>query len=235
MRHSHGTVVVMIALTILSGCAKPVNRRSYSPVMPSVGDQATVAIKQVKSERRQLCDRNPGYIMRGSDYLYYRVVIRCVQANGERCRLNVYHQVRNVLKGPIYLVSLDYHSDNMDKRTVVRDMAGRVVARCQKIDGFPIPFHDFLAFDHSYLASSTSWRKQTLSGHLTADIVGREGDSQGVWFVSTDIYPSGYHRKRICRERQWWKSGNWLWTKNYHSGKDGDWEATIVDSTHKQK
>lgn len=215
---------IPIALVLLAGCGKNVSG-PCGPVLPSLGDEALVNVKEMKPERKHK-ELDKSYIWRRSDYNHYSVLIRCVRVANKRFLCEVYHRQKNAWIGPVYLVAVDYARTDLGERTVVRNVRGVAVPRGTKGDGFPIPFHDFLSFDLDYLGYSRK-RPANLAGSRYVHLLrsGREGHNE--WSVGLFVAPRRYSRPTYY-ERQGWKRGRWIWYRNEHRGEDGLWEATVA-------
>lgn len=213
-------VLAMLAAAVLLVIAR---RQSHGqPTLPRVG--ATFVY-------RMMVDLD-------NDILTPRLRVRCVKAVGRQRTLEVSYLTKdgqwiNVpWKGwprsavsypakygrwkPAYLVLIRYGINDVSKRTVVQDLAGKVIRRGQTVLGVPVPFHNLLFFPGDKLPEGRT--PKPLSDGWTVKNMNKD-DS----FAPTDVpsliqfslYKDHQHKAPIgyYLENQEWYVGEWLWRK----------------------
>lgn len=171
---------------------------SCSPVVPKIGDAAVV----------DLYIRKPGAKPGHAALTDYRTVvlrIRCVAAHGLRCKFNVYTITEGKPDKLEYSVAVDYTTNDLDRRTEVRDAGGHLVPpRVLLVGGNPVAFRYFLAFAEGYLEPGE--RKLQGSGVRLRRL---GGNGVRTWCVQLARGTSDSNPYDL--QSQWWRSGDWIW------------------------
>ncbi len=201
-------VAVVVAAVVRVGGCRTHKEYSYGPVMPHVGDEAVIRLSQVLPATLRLRGDWP---FRPGDTIYRTLVIRCVETKGCACKFVV--RSRKTKMRP-YVVVVNYATNDIQKRTSVYDPNGHVIPRYAMRDGVPIPFHDFLAFDKSYLA--VEWKDQELPGDLRAHLGRVDRGRRGYWNLALDVGPVSSSENEYGQS-QFWRVGDWLWSSCSHN------------------
>lgn len=207
--------------------APPARASSYAPVMPRVGEHAVVELHVPKPGAGTPYPDKNHLIQSASDYRVVALRVECVAAHSQRCRFSVRRLVQGKPGPPVYTVAVDYGTNDLDKRTAVKDPSGRTVSRNEFIGGDPVPFQFFLAFDKSYLAPAQA---RTLSltggftGRLVRPVIGGPADvDRRTWNISLQLMD---RKSRLVGSiSQDWASGEWLWFEAIGSSNGLPWYA----------
>lgn len=196
-------VAAGVVLVWLSPSSRVVRVINYGPVLPRVGDYATVNLLVLKKEVRDPANRRRSY--EPSDYKVVPLRIECVEKKWRICRYNVNYFAGGKVGRLAYTVGINYSATNLDRRAIVRDPKGNIITRGQLIDGNPVPFRDFLTLDESW-SDRTSYMANSVPCRVTRMNIDAQEHS---WTVCVNTIQDRWHQKKIATQR--WVEGEWIW------------------------
>lgn len=181
---------------------------SCAPVVPKIGDSSVAELYVVKPGTKPMHRAS-------SDYRSVILRIRCIGVHGRNCEFKVYYVTAGRPDRFAYSVTVDYDTNDLDRRTEVRDSTGHVVLPANSlIDGNPVLFRYFLVFDDRYLEPG----KPRLQG-IDKRLVRYWKPGNQFSAVRLSIGKQTAHHLEL--QTQQWRSGDWLW----YAIDAPDWEA----------
>lgn len=216
------TWLSLVALTalFLCGCGKqPAPPNSKVP-RPHVGDRAVVRVSTILRY-----DMMTGPLPGQPPLRWRKLLVKCIASEAHSDHFAVYYtrKGKHVLA---YYFKVDYAATALDRRTVVTDPRGRFVLRGELVDGYPVPFQDFLSYarDHPAEITSRSGMQAVLRNHLASNGHLSRLD------VANDAKAKA--AAPWLQENQYWSYDQWLWSKcefTWGTEKRTQWTAIRLD------